>query len=144
MNKLAILFVLLIILGVGIEAVLLFKLFSFPKSINFNPKQNTIQQQTVKNVAPIGGAVIMVKLTNSGFEPRSITANLGDKVIWTNSTTSDAAVNSANHPTHTLYPFLNLGNFVPNQTVRVILREKGTFTYHNHLSPSQTGTITVK
>lgn len=146
MNKLAITFAVLIILGVGIEAALLFKIFTFPKNFNLDLGQKPSSSQAInaKNVAPIGGAVIIVKVTNNGFEPRSINAKLGDKIIWSNTTSGDVTVNSDAHPIHDLYPFLNLGEFKSGQTVRVILREQGKFSYHNHLNPSQTGTITVK
>lgn len=145
MNKLAIIFIILIVLGVSVEAALLLKIFTFPKDFSFiNLGPVTELKVDTQNIAPAGGKVISISLTKDGFNPKSITAGLGDKLIWTNNTTSPTTVNSDTHPIHDLYPFLNLGEFQPGQTVRIIMRQIGTFRYHNHLNPSQTGTITVK
>lgn len=145
MNKLAIIFIILIVLGVAIEAVLLLGLFKIPKYLPFlSPGVVKDAKVDIQNIAPAGGKVIEVTLTDVGFNPKSITAQLGDKVIWTNNAPLIATVNSNPHPIHDLYPFLNLGEFQPGKTVRIILRQTGTFQYHNHLNPSQTGTITVK
>jgi plastocyanin len=143
MNKLAILFVILIVAGIGIEAALLTKIFNFPGKIN-PTTQPAVVKNTVKNIAPIGKAVIIVKVTDNGFSPNNVNAKVGDKIIWTNSSKTDVTVNSDSHPIHDLYPFLNLGQFPPGGTVRVIMKETGKFSYHNHLIPSQTGTIVVK
>jgi plastocyanin len=143
MSKGVVIFIVLIIAGVSIEFLLLLRIINLP-AIHSSIVPPVPEKSSIQNIAPIGGAIIMVKLTNNGFEPNSITTRVGDKVIWTNSTTSDATVNSDSHPIHDLYPFLNLGNFPPGKTVRVILREQGKFMYHNHLNPSQTGTIIVK
>lgn len=112
-------------------------------------KNNTpaIPSRTVKkieNLAPVGKGVINVKITDSGFSPSEISINAGDKVIWTNEGKVLAEINSDPHPTHTLYPKLNLGVVIPRGTARLIFTARGKYTYHNHLNPSQTGTIEVK
>lgn len=144
MNKTAITFIILILLGLGIEAALLLKLITIPKDLSFLNQSKKTQSVVPINIAPQGGQVIAVSLKGSGFNPKDITVHLGDKIIWTNNSAKDATINSDTHPIHDLYPILNLGNFSPGQTLRIILREQGRFTYHNHLSPSQTGTIIVK
>lgn len=85
-----------------------------------------------------------VTLTSSEFEPRSITLKVGTKVTWTNKSGTSAAVNSAAHPTHLVYPSLNLGSFGNGETLSLVFDTPGTYKYHNHLNPSQTGTIMVE
>lgn len=86
----------------------------------------------------------MVNLTKAGFEPGTITVKVGTKVTWINKSGETATVNSDPHPTHTLWPFLNLGSFNDGASVSVTFDKTGTFTYHNHLNPSQTGEVTVE
>lgn len=145
MNKLAITFIILIIIGVAIEAALLLKIFKIPTDLSFFDSVNS-REKTVKleNIAPSGGQVVNISITESGFVPTSIKVKLGDKIIWTNNTTGSVDLRSEDHPTHELYPFLNLGVAEPNKTLRLIFRQIGTFTYHNHLIPSQKGTIVVE
>lgn len=83
-------------------------------------------------------------LTADGFSPKTLTIAAGTKVIWTNQSGADAAVNSSPHPIHTDYPPLNLGSFSNGGTVSLTFDQPGTYKYHNHLKPSQFGTIVVQ
>src|SRR4030043_2128666 len=51
-----------------------------------------------------------ISLTSAGYEPSEITIKAGNTVVWTNNSGKEATVNSDPHPTHLLWPFLNLGN----------------------------------
>lgn len=84
-----------------------------------------------------------VTLTTSGFEPKNIQIKQGDVIHWVNKSGKLATVNSDNYPTNRLYPVLNLGEFIDGSSVQAKISRLGTLTYHNHLMPSQTGTITV-
>lgn len=86
----------------------------------------------------------MVKITSTGFSPQSITIKLGESVTWENTDTANHTVSSDNHPTHLLYPFLTLGMIKPGETKSVTPPKTGTFTYHDHLNPSLTGSVTVQ
>jgi len=85
-----------------------------------------------------------VTVTDSGFEPQSITVKAGSKVVWTNGTQATANVSSAMHPTHELYPPLNLGDFDQGATVELVFDEPGEYKYHDHLNPSKFGTVVVE
>lgn len=87
---------------------------------------------------------VTVTLTTSGFEPNTITVKAGTKVVWTNKSGAVATVNSALHPTHLLYPPLNLGEFADGEKVSLVFDKAGTYKYHNHLNPGQTGTVVVE
>lgn len=125
------------------------------KNINpSNPATNSNQQsqpaqQTQAGSSNTGGAPITEKLVNitltsSGFEPQTKTIEKGSRVIWLNKSGETASLNSADHPTHRLYPALNLGEFANGSSVQLIFDKSGTYKYHNHLKPSQTGTIIVQ
>ncbi len=86
----------------------------------------------------------VVLLTEAGFEPQSVTVKVGAKVVWTNKTSQTAEVRSAKHPTHLVYPPLNLGNFEPRESVSLVFTEPGSYNYHNHLNPGEVGTVVVE
>lgn len=88
--------------------------------------------------------IVTVDLTSNGFNPSQIIVKKGERIIWVNKSGKIATVNSDNHPTHLLYPFLNLGEFNNGSSLQVVMNTIGTFTYHNHYQPSQKGTIIVK
>ncbi len=83
-------------------------------------------------------------LTQSGFSPSTLTVKVGTAVTWVNKSGSEAAVYSNPHPIHTNYPPLNLGTFADGGTLSLTFNKIGTYGYHNHLNPSQTGTIIVQ
>ena len=85
-----------------------------------------------------------VTLTTSGFEPKDLTVKVLTKVIWTNKSGVMATVDSANHPSHLLYPLLNLGQFNNGETLSLIFDKVGTFKYHNHFNATATGEIVVE
>lgn len=88
--------------------------------------------------------IVTVNATSSGFVPQSITVKPGTLVVWKNMSGTMVTVNSAPHPTHSLYPFLNLGQFADGASVQVTFGKPGTYNYHNHLNSSQTGTVVVE
>lgn len=85
-----------------------------------------------------------VTVTANGFEAKDITIKAGDKVTWTNESGTKVTVNSAVHPTHLLWPFLNLGSFEDGQSVSVVFEKAGEYKYHNHFNSSQVGSVTVE
>lgn len=85
-----------------------------------------------------------VTLAQSGFEPATVTVKAGTKVIWANSSGKLATVDSAGHPVHLAYPPLNLGEFSDGSQVSLVFDKVGTYKYHNHLNPSQTGQVVVE
>lgn len=86
-----------------------------------------------------------VEYTSQGFVPSSVTIKAGGTVTWTNKDTDPFWVASNPHPTHTDYPgFDALKNIPTNGTYSFTFTKSGTWGYHNHLNPSQTGTVIVQ
>lgn len=86
----------------------------------------------------------IITLTQDGFSPSTLTIKTGTKATWINKSGSQAAVNSNPHPVHTNYSPFNLGSFSDGSTLSLIFDKTGTYGYHNHLNPSQSGTIIVQ
>lgn len=109
----------------------------------------TVPAQTSVSAAPTQSSATSQKdatvtITASGFNPQTITVATGTKVIWINKSGTDVSINSNNHPTHLLYPPLNLG-LVPNGgSVSLVFDKPGTYGYHNHLSPDQLAVVVVQ
>lgn len=97
--------------------------------------------ESVDNTTP---ATVSVTLTQSGFSPQTVTISAGDQVTWTNQSGQTATVNSDPHPTHGNYPPLNLGQFADGNSLSLVFPTSGTYGFHNHLNPNQTGTVIVK
>lgn len=100
-----------------------------------------------------------VKITASGFEPKSITISSGDTVTWMNEGSSESWPASAVHPTHTVYPNSDIKKcgtsekqnifdacmgIKTGQTYSFKFTEKGSWNYHDHLKPSFWGTVVVE
>lgn len=85
-----------------------------------------------------------VKVTSSGFQPQTLTIKAGKRVIWTNNSGGNVAINSDIHPTHLLFPLLNVGQFDSGASVTVTFAKPGKYTYHNELNPDQRGTVIVE
>lgn len=86
----------------------------------------------------------IVKIQSSGFVPQSITVKAGEMVTWVNSDSVNHDLRSAVHPTHLVYPPLNLGLIKPGEEKSLSFPKAGTYKYHDHLNPSSTGSVTVE
>ena len=92
--------------------------------------------------SPVAGNVIAY--SGNGFSPKQLTVKVGESVEFVNNSSSNVQVNSAPHPTHELYPELNIGIITPGETKSATFTTTGTKMYHNHLSASENGQIVVE
>lgn len=86
----------------------------------------------------------VVTVTRAGFSPATVTVKAGDTVKWVNNDSIDHDVSSAVHPTHKVYPPLNLGVVKPGASLTLEFTEVGSYKYHDHLSPKLFGTVVVQ
>jgi len=100
------------------------------------------QEQGVGTTSP--QANMAVNITAGGFTPQTLAIKSGTTVTWTNTSGGDVSINSDPHPTHTLYPPLNLGRVSDGGSVSLTFNKAGSYGYHNHLNPAQKGTIVVQ
>lgn len=129
----------------GIVVLLLIVFGSILFFLTNQKRQLQTQQPTQQTgVTPLPKEV-SVELTDDGFTPEEVTIEAGSAVRWTNTSSANrATVNSDDHPTHKKFPELNLGEFQKGSTLVHIFTNAGTYTYHNHFNPKQTGTVIVQ
>jgi len=84
-----------------------------------------------------GAATTGIKITKSGFSPKSVTINFGDAITWTNTDSADHQVVADNGSFAS--PILKHA-----QTFTFTFKTAGRFPYHDAIHPSLRGTVTVK
>ncbi|MBU6389826.1 cupredoxin domain-containing protein [Patescibacteria group bacterium] len=84
-----------------------------------------------------------ITYTGNDFTPGVLTITSGSTVTIKNVSTDDLQLDSNPHPIHTDDTDLNVGAVPPGQSRSFTVIKKGTFHYHNHLNPVQTGEIVI-
>ena len=137
------------LLLVIVALIVVFGAFTFFANKNTSPTTSTNQSDSTKSqqatpVVTQANQVTNVILGDSGFVPKDITVKAGTRVVFINKSGRTATVNSNDHPTHSFYPFLNLGEFASGTIMQVVVEKPGRYSYHNHLNASEAGTITAE
>ncbi|HKC15046.1 MAG TPA: cupredoxin domain-containing protein [Patescibacteria group bacterium] len=144
-NKILIGTIAVLVLGIGAFALLSNKTNNQAAvSVSSTPTPTITSSPTASATPSAKMEERNVNVTANGFVPQTLKINAGTKVTWTNKSGVTANVSSDPHPIHTLWPFLNLGNFADGSSVSVTFDKTGIYTYHNHLDPSMTGTVIVQ
>ena len=150
MNK-TLLWIIIAIIVIGGAAILLNNRSQSGSTQNSNQtvtQAPSTESPTVATTNPSGqtqeaqGQTVTV--TDGGFNPSTLTIKAGTKVTWINKSGAVISINSNPHPIHTDYSPLNLGTVQDGASVSLTFDKPGTYGYHNHLNPSQTGTIVVQ
>lgn len=103
--------------------------------------------------APQPPAQSVVGYTDSGFSPSTLTVPKGTTVTFVNKSSKNVWPASAIHPVHKAYPTTGgcIGStfdacrmLAPGEEWPFIFDIAGSWKYHNHISPGQTGTIVVQ
>ncbi|HLG91031.1 MAG TPA: cupredoxin domain-containing protein [Candidatus Saccharimonadales bacterium] len=147
--KMAIAVVVIIALGIG--GYLLMKDDSpSDSSSNSSQESTTPSQETQPQPAQQNPATqeqtpaATITYTDSGFEPAEVTINSGDSLKVVNNSSSSLDFESSVHPVHTDNPELNIGSISPGSDKTFKITKTGTWGYHNHENPSDTGRINVE
>jgi plastocyanin len=101
---------------------------------------------TTKDIPATGvdSATSTITYTNDGFSPSTITVSSGTTITIKNDSSKSLQFASNDHPTHTKNPELNGSTIDAGQSQTITVTQTGTNGYHNHLNPSDTGTIVVQ
>ena len=101
----------------------------------------------------------MVTYTDEGYSPKELMVKKGDNVTFNNESSHPMWTASAVHPTHTVYPgssilkcntpeagaiFDACSAVEPGKEWSFQFDQIGSWKYHDHLTPTRTGTITVE
>lgn len=93
-----------------------------------------------------GGAEgrMVVTYTDTGFAPTPLIVKKGTTVTYVNESSRGMWVASAVHPTHQLLPGFDQLSAVPKAGMyEYTFTKVGTWVYHNHVSPRDTGSVVV-
>ncbi len=82
--------------------------------------------------------------SDNGFSPASLTVKKGSTVTLKNTSSKTVQFDSDPHPVHTDNPELNQPTLAPGESQTFTVNTTGTFGFHNHLNPGDTGTIIVE
>jgi plastocyanin len=85
-----------------------------------------------------------ITYSSSGFSPAIVTVRKGGTLTVKNTTSSTMQFDSNPHPVHTDDPELNIGSIAGGGSATITVTKTGSHGYHNHLDPSQTGTLVVE
>lgn len=97
------------------------------------------------DVTNVDVAVHEIVFSGTAFTPKSLEINNGDVVVFKNDSDKSFWPASAPHPQHTDYP-----EFDPKKSIATggswefKFTKTGTWKFHDHLTPSAFGSITVK
>jgi hypothetical protein len=98
---------------------------------------------------------VTVTYTNDGYQPRDITIKKGQRVRFLNESNDPTWPASGVHPTHTLYPekepddclgssFDACGDVPRGGFFDFTFYYVGTWTFHDHMHPFHSGSVTVQ
>ncbi len=86
----------------------------------------------------------VVTMTPDGFSPPTITIQQGSTITFKNNDTQNRWPASNIHPTHEIYPEFDPKTLVaPGKSWEFTFDKAGTWKYHDHLIPTDSGTIIV-
>lgn len=104
-----------------------------------------VNDRTVAGDNNVAVQNVSVRYTDSGFNPATVTINVGDTVTFTNTSSKDFRPASNPHPIHTALPGFDAKRAIGSGgSYGFSFNRTGTFKYHNDLSPAEGGTIVVK
>lgn len=130
----------LVIAAILIIAIIIGGIFLYRKSGPASQNPQTTTQQTTQTTQEES----QITYNGTEFSPATLTVKAGTKVTWVNKSGKTVDVESDPHPIHTSYPPMNFGPFSDGSSVTLVFDKPGTYRYHNHLNPSQTGTVIVQ
>ncbi len=99
-----------------------------------------------EQIAPVDGTgMVTIRYTNTGFQPAKVTLPAGTMVEFINQSDKEMWVASSVHPEHlTLPTFDQFKGVKKGEKYMYTFDKKGTWPYHDHISPSLEGVITVE
>jgi plastocyanin len=81
---------------------------------------------------------------NNGFSPSSTTIAAGGTLTIKNTSSHVIQFASDPHPSHTNNPELNTSEIAAGDSKTITVNNKGTWGYHNHDNPNETGTLIIQ
>ena len=87
----------------------------------------------------------VIKMTQNGFEPQSVTVDQNQTIIFLNEDSKDRWPASNNHPVHDIYPEFDPKKPIsPGGSWPFKPKKAGEWKFHDHLNPHMRGTLIVE
>jgi plastocyanin len=116
-----------------------------PATANTGTTENTSGNNTpTASTTDTTTAASTITYSNNGFSPDTITVKSGTSVTVKNTSSQAMQFDSDPHPAHTNDTDLNVGLVAAGKTTTFVADKTGSFGFHNHLNPSDTGKIIVQ
>ncbi len=138
----------------GLLLIGLLVLFSFLIACAPSTPKTTEETATEEIPSNSGNTVT---ITADGFSPKTVTVKAGTTVTFVNEDSNQHWPASAVHPTHEAYPdsgikkcgtgeliFDACAGLAQGESFSFTFNEKGSWNYHDHLRPTNRGTIVVE
>lgn len=133
----------------GIVVLVVVGWYVLTRSYGNNPPQAgdtlTTPQETEQAAEDNTAEDNTIVYTDSGFAPRTLTVKKGTTVTFKNQSSKSMWVASSVHPTHQDLPGLDqLQGVGEGGTYTYTFDKTGSWKFHNHLAPSDTGVVVVE
>lgn len=116
-------------------------------------EQETPQPQDQSASSPTEETASVITYSDNGYAPKTITIKTGQSVTFKNQSSQSMWTASGVHPTHRVYPttggcigstFDACRGVQPGDSWSFTFDIPGTWKYHDHLNPDNTGTVIVE
>ncbi len=148
MKKPAIIIVVILVLAAVASGVLLTRKAEAPVSNSeAKPAQETAESRAeIQESLDTSSATAAATITynDGGFSPNSVTVKAGEVIEVKNTSSRGVQFDSDPHPVHSDNKELNIDIISPGTSKKFKVSTKGTWGFHNHLDPTQSGSITVE
>lgn len=110
---------------------------------NNNEAQGTLSD--ANSMEDTQAAIHQISFDGKAYTPNNITIKNGDIVVFKNNSDKDFWPASAPHPTHTAYPEFDAKAAVaPGKIFQFKFTKPGKWGFHDHLTPTAFGSVTVE
>ncbi|OHA48614.1 MAG: hypothetical protein A2806_00445 [Candidatus Terrybacteria bacterium RIFCSPHIGHO2_01_FULL_48_17] len=149
----------LLFIGLGVVILIAIGVFLLSGGESGTPQPKPTLPLPESSSPTLSGEGAVVVITESGFEPQTLTVPNGTTVTFRNETSRNVWPASNIHPTHTQYPGSGLHKcgsaeepqifdachgLAPGESYLFTFTVSGTHQYHDHLFPTVAGQIMVE
>lgn len=136
--------IVLILAGAGIGYAMTHKSKPATTTTTETSASATTTETSTSTTPDAATSETVITYSNSGYSPATITVKNGTTVTIKNTSGHTMQFDSDPHPAHTTNEELNVEKVGAGESQTFVVKRTGTFGYHNHLNPSETGTIIVQ
>ncbi len=136
--------VIAVLAGVVVIGGVVFAMSRNSDNSTATPTSTDTSNQTTSASTTPAAANVTITYDGSNFSPSTATVKSGGTVTVKNTSLSVIQFNSDPHPSHGDDTELNIGTINPGSSQTITVTTVGTHGYHNHLDPTQTGTLVVE